>query len=48
MGELHSLYYTLSQAFIEAGKAVGYVIKVIKVLGNARALVCPLELVRED
>ena len=45
---MHSLYYTLSQVLVEVGKAVGYVIKFIKVLGNARALVSPLELVRED
>ena len=47
-GELHSLYYTLSQALVEVGRAVGYVIKVIKILSDARALVAPLELMRED
>ena len=47
-GELHSLYYTLSQALVEVGRVVGYVIKVIKFLSNARALVAPLELVQAD
>ena len=36
------MYYTLSQALVEVGKAVGYVIKFIKILSEAQALGFPL------